>query len=267
MAYLFWDPSRAIFSFNLPLLNRPLLWYGLLFALGFLLAYRVLVHLLNNKALAEKLVCYVVMGTVIGARLGDVLFYQSWSDYVQDPLSIFKVWEGGLASHGGVLGILISLMILAKRTGRPFLYLLDLCVVPAGLAAAFIRVGNFFNQEILGLPTTLPWAVIFGHPADGSLSVPRHPVQLYEAVYYLAVFVLLFTLWKKTKVSLGKSAGLFFSLVFTFRFFIEFLKEEQSLLLSGTSWLTMGQYLSLPLIVFGFLLVKNFFAVDRVEGN
>lgn len=263
--YIFWDPAREMFSFNLPLLGRPLLWYGFFFALGFFLGYWVLAYLLQGflsadkkkaRQYAERITLYVIVGTLIGARLFDVFFYQSPSAYLNDPLMIIKVWEGGLASHGGAIGALIALAILARKIKIRWISLIDLVVIPAALGGAFIRIGNFFNQEILGKVTDLPWAIIFGHPMDGTVPVPRHPVQLYESFYYFAFFGLLLWLWR-AKPALrkpGKMSGLFFILVFSFRFLIEFLKTEQSSLLTSSAPLDMGQWLSLPLIGLGFYL-------------
>lgn len=255
-----------MFHFNLPLLGRPILWYGFCFATGFLIGYWVFVYLLRHvrekevkiqaKTLAEKMTFYVIVGTVVGARLGDVFFYQSPSTYLHDPFSIFKVWTGGLASHGGALGILIALWLFSRR--YPVLSWsrwLDLVVVPAGIVGFFIRIGNFINQEVLGKITDVPWAVVFGHAADGSLPAPRHPVQLYEALFYLTVFGLLFWLFHKKELREGRLAGLFLVLVFSFRFFIEFFKEEQSVLLSGSHLFDMGQLLSLPFLVLGLYLL------------
>lgn len=211
--------------------------------------------------LTESVTLYVVIGAVVGARLGDVLFYQNWSDILHHPLSIFKIWEGGLASHGAAIGILVALGLLAKKKRMPFLVLLDLLVIPTALAGVLIRLGNFLNQEILGVPTTLPWGVIFGHPigvpAGENPLLPRHPVQLYEAFWYGLVFVFLlrcFRLDPELKRA-GRITGFFLVLVFGFRLCIEFLKEEQSRLLEGDSFLTMGQWLSIPIIAFGLYLL------------
>ncbi|MBI2743115.1 MAG: prolipoprotein diacylglyceryl transferase [Chlamydiales bacterium] len=274
MSYIFWDPSRAIFDFPLPLIGRPILWYGFFFALGFFLGYWILLYVLKRilsdplkiKMVADRITIYVVVGTVVGARLGDLLFYQDLSQYAHDPLGALRVWEGGLASHGGAIGIMIALYLLSRRAkkGLPkfsWLSLLDIVVIPTAFVASFIRIGNFFNQEILGRVTTLPWAVIFGHPADGSYPAPRHPVQLYESLAYLLIFVVLITLWRGYPAwrRTGKMCGLFLLLVFSFRFFVEFLKEEQSLLLSASAPLQMGQLLSLPFILLGtyFLLRQD----------
>lgn len=211
--------------------------------------------------LAERLSMYVVIGTIVGARLGDVLFYQSPKDYVQDPLGIFRFWDGGLSSHGGVIGILISLWIFCLKIRKKYpmltwVAMLDLLSIPALLAGGFIRVGNFFNQEIAGKVTTVPWGVVFGRAADGLSAVARHPVQLYEAFFYFVFFGVLW--WLRAHIPkvyrLGKTSGLFFMGTFTFRFLIEFVKSPQSELLSNGAILNMGQILSIPLILVGAIL-------------
>jgi len=262
---IYWDPKPEMFHWNIPLLGRPILWYGFLFAVGFLIGYKILLSLLrhysrkevkqNAKFFAEKLTLYVVLGTVIGARLGDVLFYQSWHQILRDPFSVIKFWEGGLASHGGAVGILIALGLFSRRYHLNWKEVLDWVAIPTGVAGFFIRIGNFVNQEILGTKTSVPWGVVFGHPADGSIPAPRHPVQLYEAFFYLAVFFLLYFWARPKKWPPGKIGGLFITLVFLFRFCIEFFKEEQSAWFSGS--IDMGQLLSLPLIGLGLFLLAR----------
>jgi len=270
-----WDPPREIFSFNIPLLNRPILWYGFFFALGFFLGFWALRYLLGKredlsfspKEAAERITLAVLIGGVAGARIGDLIFYQHFTSFLKDPLSLFKIWEGGLASHGGGAGILVALFLLAfgsqrRRLRLSFLSLLDLVVIPAALAGALIRVGNLFNQEILGTPTALPWGFLFLHPADGSLPLVRHPVQLYESLYYLALFFTLLLLWRfrPSFRKEGRSSALFLILLFGFRFLIEFVKEEQSIyLLPFRASLTMGQLLSLPFILLGMGIYPNNF--------
>ncbi len=277
LTFFYWDPSPEMLPFDLPFLGRPVLWYGFLFALGFFLGYFVLVQMikrvLNEKKLihlkaqeiAEKITLYVALGALIGARLGDVLFYQDWHQIAIDPVSIIEFWNGGLASHGGAVGILIALWLLQRNLNKKYSWLnwkllFDLIVIPTALAASCIRIGNFINQEILGTQTTVSWAIVFGHPADHSLSVPRHPVQLYEAGFYFVVFVVLWGLWNARKLWLfpGLTAGLFLTIVFLFRFIIEFFKIEQSAWLVHSSvCLKMGQLLSFPFIFFGSFLILH----------
>jgi prolipoprotein diacylglyceryl transferase len=274
VAYFVWDPSPYLFKFNIPFLHRPLLWYGFLFAFGFFVGYFVLTYLLRRyfllnpkfnqgdatNRIAEQLTFYVIVGAIVGARLGDVLFYQSFAAIARNPLSIIAVWEGGLASHGGAIGILIALWFFARRRKLPFWTAVDFTVIPTALAAVFIRLGNFFNQEILGTATTLPWGIIFLHPADGGTITARHPAQLYEAFGYLIIFGILLWYWHRHAPfkPIGKLTGLFLVLVFGLRFFIEFVKVEQSAHMTSSSPLTMGQWLSLPFIGLGlWLLLKK----------
>lgn len=210
--------------------------------------------------LVDRLTWFVVGGTIIGARLGHVFFYD-WHRYQNHYWDIIKVWEGGLASHGGVIGVMIGLFLYKRLIHKNFpefsmLNLLDMLVVPSAFVACCIRIGNFFNQEILGKPSSVPWAIIFGDPFDDGAIVPRHPVQLYEAGTYLITFGILYYLWKK-RVALkypGMLTGVCFILIFTSRFFIEFLKMPQSRIIDE-SFLQTGQYLSLPFIALGLGLV------------
>jgi phosphatidylglycerol---prolipoprotein diacylglyceryl transferase len=207
--------------------------------------------------IAEQVTFYVIIGAIVGSRLGDILFYQNWSEIARDPFSIIAIWQGGLASHGGAIGILIAVWIFAKRRKIAFWRAVDFTVIPTSIAAVCIRIGNFFNQEILGVPTTLPWGIIFLHPADGGPIVPRHPAQLYEAIAYVCIFVVLLFYWYRGLPfqNSGKLTGLFLVLVFSSRFFIEFVKVEQSVHISGGSFLTMGQWLSIPFILLGVWLL------------
>lgn len=278
MAWLYWDPHRDLFT--LPIINRPIGWYGLLFVVGLILSYRVVLFILRTwlrdhsqlsseeikkiaLTLADRFTWFVVLGIIIGARLGHVFFYD-WPYFKHHPEEIFDISEGGLAglsSHGGVVGILLAIAlfratILKKYPELTFWTIVDIAAVPAALAGCFIRLGNFFNQEILGTPSQLPWAVIFGHPADRSSPLPRHPVQLYEALSYLLLFMVMFSIWKWTKAreKSGFLTGVFFILLFTIRFFLEFFKIPQSLMIDE-SYIQMGQYLSLPFILGGFILL------------
>lgn len=194
-------------------------------------------------------------GTIIGARLGHVFFYE-WPRYREHWVDIFKVWEGGLASHGGTLGVLIALWLFHFTTKRylPFSLLnwIDIVSIPTAFVGCCIRIGNFINQEILGTQTTLPWGVIFGNPADGSVPEPRHPVQLYESLTYFATFIFLLILWKKYHALKrpGLVSGLFFIIVFGSRFIFEVWKQPMSLMLDE-SFIQTGQLLSIPFILLG----------------
>lgn len=214
---------------------------------------------LSSKYL-DKLIWFIVIGIVIGARLGHVFFYE-WEYYSNHPFSIPKVWEGGLASHGGTLGVLIALFLYSKWTKNKFpdisfISLCDLMAIPASFAAIFIRIGNFFNQEIIGEPSTAPWAIIFGHPADYASSVPRHPVQLYEAAAYFLTFIILLAIWKvrSDKLPQGMLLGFMFVLIFGARFVIEFVKAPLGNVFDET-FLQTGQLLSIPFIAAGFALI------------
>jgi prolipoprotein diacylglyceryl transferase len=196
--------------------------------------------------------------------LGHFLFYEKPEEYLLHPLEIFKIWEGGLASHGAVLGIILGVFLFQRKSlsftsSLNWLRLLDFISIPAALCGFWIRIGNFFNQEVLGKATQLPWGVIFGHPVDHQLlQEPRHPVQIYEALFYLGVFYFLWRLSLKPYFlkSSGKLIGLFLILVFGFRFFVEYVKMEQSQLVSF-SFLTMGQILSIPVVFLGFCFYKR----------
>lgn len=258
-----WNPNPV--AFTIPLLDLPVYIYGICFVTGFIIAYYILIWRLEKaipemgksaiRKLVDQLTWFVVLGTIVGARLGHVFLYD-WEHYKHNPWLILNTREGGLASHGGTIGILIALALFyflkfKKTTGLSFLQLLDQMVIPAAIAACFIRIGNFFNQEILGTPSNLPWAVLFGTPADGTLPVPRHPAQLYEAFAYLLTFGILFLVKARRP---GFLTGLFFVLVFSSRFLIEFVKEHQASVLDQ-SLLQAGQTLSLPFIIAGIYLM------------
>lgn len=206
---------------------------------------------------ADRILWFVILGTILGARLGHVLFYD-WEQYAQNPLDILKTWEGGLASHGGAVGVLIALFFFYRSLHKSypkvsFFALLDTLVIPTALAAFWIRMGNFFNQEILGTLTQRPWGVVFLNPWDGSLPEPRHAVQLYEALGYLAFFFLLWILQKR-HLPEGRISALFFLLVFSFRFGVEFFKAPQEGDPTG-GFLLMGQILSIPFVFLGLWML------------
>lgn len=253
LAFIHWNVSPEIFSIG-PVHVR---WYGLLFAVGFLFGYnhgeKMFKHENIDLKWLESLFIYLVVATVIGARLGHVLFY-GWDYYSQHPIEILYVWQGGLASHGGVLGIIIAMVLWSKYVSkRSILWVLDRVVVPSVFVGALIRFGNLMNSEIYGMPTTLPWGFIFERNQE---TVAKHPTQIYESLSYLVTFgVMLYMYWKtKAKDYQGLLVGVFFVMVFSARFFIEFIKEEQEAFEQGMS-LNMGQLLSIPFILTGIFLI------------
>lgn len=275
IASLYWNPPKEVF--RIPLIDHPIAWYGVFFVLGFVLAYFVVIKLIKNFlltseaiteteaknfsiSLSDKLCWFTLAGTLIGARLGAILLYD-WPYFKSHPEEMIKVWHGGLASHGGVIGVVIALIFYFKtvRKQHPsltFLSLMDIVSIPSALVATFIRIGNFINQEIVGTPSSLPWAVLFAHPSENVIPIPRHPVQLYEALCYLSTFFILYYLARKKKWIERKGAlcGLMFVLIFTSRFILEFWKERQISSLDF-SVLQMGQWLSIPFILGGMILL------------
>jgi prolipoprotein diacylglyceryl transferase len=247
-----WNADPVIFHIG----EWSVRWYGLLFALGFVAGIYIMTRMFKkdgvNKDWLDSMFLYVVIGTILGARLGHVFFYD-WAYYKEHPAEIIKVWHGGLASHGGAIGIILMLWIWSKKvTKKSLLWALDRVVVPTALAGAFIRTGNLMNSEIFGNQTSLPWAFIFIREDN----IPRHPTQIYEALAYLAVFIFLMYLFFKTDTRLkeGKIFGWFMALVFGFRFLIEFLKADQVAFESGMV-LNMGQWLSIPLVIVGIVFI------------
>lgn len=200
----------------------------------------------------DLLFVYMVLGAVIGARLGHCFFYDP-EYYLLNPLEIFKIWQGGLASHGGAVGMLLAMYGYAKKTADiNFFWLLDRMTLPIALGSFFIRMGNFFNSEIIGIPTDVPWAVVFMHYDP----IPRHPAQLYEAMVYLLVFILLFIIYRKNdqEIKPGFMMGLLMVCIFGSRFFLEYIKIPQESFEPILS-LNMGQWLSLPFVVIGLVLM------------
>jgi len=244
----------------------PLKYYGLFFMTGLLLAHYIIkrIYIKENIPIAnlEKLFIYIVVGTLLGARLGHCLFYDS-SYYFQNPVEILlpikKIGESyqfigfqGLASHGGAIGVLIAIALYCKKYKTKFLWVLDRVTIVAPIAAAFIRFGNFMNSEIYGKPTNGNWGVVFQRDD----MIPRHPTQLYEAFSYLLIFGILFFIYKnraKEKAN-GLIFGVFLVLLFLTRFLIEFFKENQ-VGFEIQMLINMGQVLSIPFIIIGLILI------------
>ncbi|MDP3913282.1 MAG: prolipoprotein diacylglyceryl transferase [Bacteroidota bacterium] len=253
LSFIHWNVSPEIFTLG-PLQVR---WYGLLFAIGFLFGYNHGEKMFKYENIdlkwLESLFIYLIVATIVGARLGHVFFY-GWEYYSQHPIEILYVWQGGLASHGGVLGIIIAMILWSRNVSkRSILWVLDRVVVPSIFVAALIRFGNLMNSEIYGVETTLPWGFIFERNHE---TVAKHPTQIYESLSYLLTFgVMLYMYWKtKAKDYQGMLVGVFFIMVFTARFFVEFIKEDQEAFEAGMS-LNMGQWLSIPFIISGIVLI------------
>ena len=252
LQFITWTAKPEIFEIG----NFAVRWYGVLFASGFLAGYYFMSRFFNKEGIPikvlDQLTTYMVLATIIGARLGHCLFYEP-AYYLQHPVEILKIWEGGLASHGGAIGILIALVIFSRKNKLSYLWVLDRIAIVTALAGFFIRWGNLMNSEIYGKPTDVSWGFIFanaGNPAEATQ--PRHPTQIYEALSYLLIFIFLRWLYYRSngKPAEGKLISLFMILVFGVRFFVEFLKEPQ-VSFEQSMALNMGQLLSLPFVVLG----------------
>ncbi|MCK9639231.1 MAG: prolipoprotein diacylglyceryl transferase [Prolixibacteraceae bacterium] len=260
-----WNVSPEFFSLG-PVSVR---WYGLMFALGFLVGYQIMFKMFkfekSDTEWLDKLFIYTIVATIVGARLGHVFFY-GWSYYSQHLLEIvLPIAKGetgykfvgyqGLASHGGALGIVLAIYFYSKRvTKRSMFWTLDRLIIPTALVGAMIRTGNLMNSEIYGVATNLPWGFIFERNHE---VVAKHPTQIYEALGYLIVFVTSLWMFFKTKDLKDRPGfiiGYGFAGIFITRFFVEFIKEDQEAFEAGMA-LNMGQILSIPFILAGCYLM------------
>ncbi len=245
-----WDVNPEIFRIG----SFAVRWYGLLFASSFLFGYIIMNKIFKNENLDEgvldRLTVYMALGVIIGARLGHCLFYEP-GYYLSHPLEILKIWHGGLASHGAAIGILIALWLFVRKEKKDYTWIIDRIAIVVALSGFFIRTGNLMNSEIYGVETTLPWGFVF---LRNSETAPKHPTQIYEALSYLIIFFILFRIYwrKKGEHIQGLLISLLLILVFTSRFLIEFLKEPQ-VAFESTMKLNMGQLLSIPFIIGGFV--------------
>lgn len=254
LQFIHWNISPTIFSIG-PISVR---WYGLLFAMSFVVGYFIMLRIFQKEKIPEVLLdqlsMYMLIATVVGARLGHVLFYEPAS-YLAHPLDVLKIWEGGLASHGAAIGILVALYLFSRKTRQPFLWVIDRIVIVVALSGFFIRTGNLFNSEIYGNVTEVPWGFIFQRVGE---SLPRHPTQIYEGLCYLGLFF--FLLWyyyqKDGKPRPGFLFGIFLVVLFSFRLFIEFIKEPQ-VSFENSMPLNMGQLLSIPFIIAGIIILAR----------
>ncbi|MBR3491399.1 MAG: prolipoprotein diacylglyceryl transferase [Bacteroidales bacterium] len=298
--YITWNVDPVLFHLG----SLQVRWYGLLWALGFLIGYFIMKRIYQREKMAEdaldKLLIYMLVSTVVGARLGHCLFYEP-DYYLSNPLKIFAVWEGGLASHGGAIGILIGLWLYVRNYNKSkkekndlqhinYIWILDRIVVAVCLVGALIRVGNVINHEIYGTPTSLPWGFVFlrgaeqfcgtvdnytacnawDAPCPPSEWLPCHPTGLYEAFFCLVAMGIL--LWMYYKRDLGhKQPGLMFGtflvIIFGSRICIEFLKNVQ-VEFERNMVFDMGQWLSVPFVLIGIgMIVWSFVNRKRLVAN
>ena len=262
--FITWDFSPAIFTIG----SFEVRYYGLLWAMSFWIGYVLVKKMFqkegHDEALLDGLLYSIIFGAVLGARLGHVFFYD-WPYYSEHMDEILNIRQGGLASHGGVVGVLIGVALFAKyKIKKSTIWVMDKIAVPGALAGFLIRLGNFLNSEIYGDQTDKPWGVIFIR--DGQ-TVPTHPAQLYEGLSYLLIFFLLYYLYHKKQMYLkeGKVFGVFLITVFTVRIFVEYVKESQGGIESyfGGAFST-GQLLSMPFIIVGLYL---FFRKDPIHST
>lgn len=265
-----WSPDPIFFSLG----SLDIRWYGLSWAIGLLVAVWIVQKIYTAEKHPEKwfdsLFLYVILGTVIGARLGHCLFYAP-GYYLEHPLEILQVWKGGLASHGGTLGIIIAVWLYSRKIKKSIVWVLDRVIVPVGFTAAAIRFGNLMNSEIYGKPTTLPWGFEFLQDSSwrlpllegGSGALPCHPTQIYEALVYLVVFAITMYMYWRTdaKQKQGLILGVALTIIFFSRFLFEFLKNVQEpfeVQMIATFGVNMGQLLSIPFVIWGiWLIVKS----------
>jgi len=231
-------------------------WYGLMYIIGFVLAYVVLVHIAKKKdydmtkAEIEDLLAYCVAGLIIGARIGYCLFYNP-AFYLENPFRIFAVWEGGMSFHGGLIGLILSGWIYAALKRKQFLMLADMGALAAPPGLFFGRIGNFINAELYGRVTDMPWGMVF--PGGGLL--PRHPSQIYEAFFEgIVLFVVLYVVHLNTRIA-GVAISSFLILYGSMRFFLEYFRQPDLHLGFILGHLTMGQILCLIMVAAGILLL------------
>lgn len=262
-----WNVDPTIFT----VLSREIRWYGLLWVIGLIVAVYIVQRIYKSEKLPEKwfdsLFVYMMLGIILGARLGHCLFYEP-EYYLANPVEMLKIWEGGLASHGGVIGIIIAVWLYSKRvTKKSMLWTFDRVMVPTGFTAAMICFGNLMNHEIYGGPTDLPWGFRFidnvglwMRGAEPVYTEPSHPTQIYEALIYLLVFgITMYMYWKtNAKNRQGLILGVGIALIFIARFFIEFVKNVQvdsEIAMRENTGLILGQWLSIPFIIWGLWLI------------
>lgn len=251
MEFFTWDVNPVLIEF----FGLKIHWYGALFATAILAGLQVMKWIFQQEKikleLLDSLLMYCVFGIIVGARLGHCLFYDP-DFYLNNPLKILAIWEGGLASHGGGLGVIIAVYFFQRKYKVRYLWLLDRLAIATALFGFFVRFANFMNSEIIGIQTNVPWAVIFAR-ID---LLPRHPAQLYESLSYLSIFITLILLYRFSNIKKQSGAlfGVFLCLIFTARFGIEFVKSKQAAY-AAEAWMSTGQVLSIPFFVVGIVLL------------
>lgn len=255
--YITWSVSPDIFT--IPWVDWPVRWYGLMWAVGLIISQQVMYYIFKKEDRPaehiDTLTLYIVIATLVGARFGHFLFYDP-GVFLSDPLSIILPPYAGLASHGGAIGILIGLWLYCRKLNYNYLWMVDRLVIVVCITGACIRFGNLLNSEILGKQTDVPWAFIF----TAIDNVPRHPAQLYEAIYCVLLFALLFWIWKNKRavVSNGFIFSIFLIVLWSLRFVDEFFKISQESF-EDDMIINMGQILSIPFVLAGiFLLIKTY---------
>lgn len=259
ISYFIWDIDPRIFH-GVEFLR----WYGVCWLFGILVGYKIMLKVYKSEGISlielDKLILYVLVGAILGARFGHILFYDPiyyWNNPIEVlPFRINPTFQftglAGLASHGGIFGALISIYFFQRRFKRDYLWMLDRLMIAGGALGGFIRLGNLMNSEIIGIPSNLPWAFIFTRVDQ----IPRHPAQIYEAIFYFTLSISLYLIWKSGKfyTTHGFIFGLGMTLIFTQRFLIEFLKENQVPFEEHLT-LNMGQILSIPLVLVGIFIM------------
>jgi len=267
LSYITWNADPVLFSLG-PVSVR---WYGLAFAVGFMAGYAIMARMFKHEGAPEKwlgsLLGYVVVATILGARLGHVFFYE-WDFYSQHPEKILMIWEGGLASHGGTIANIIALFIWSRLVSKkPASWVFDKIVIPIALVGCLIRLGNLMNSEIYGGPTDLPWGFLFVRNHE---TMPAHPTQIYEAACYLLLFgLLMWMYWKKNAQERPwLITGIFFIGIFLPRFLIEYVKNvqvESEYEMIARYGMNIGQMLSIPFILIGIGLVVYAMCRPRLQ--
>ncbi|MBI5218165.1 MAG: prolipoprotein diacylglyceryl transferase [Bacteroidia bacterium] len=251
--YIVWDIKPEIFTIG----EWGLRYYSILFASGFVIGWYIVQYFFKTENIPlnelDSLSMHMILGTLIGARLGHVIFYEP-RFFWHNPLEILMLWHGGLSSHGTSLGLLVALYLFTRKsTKKSYLWTLDRAVIPVALAAVLIRTGNLMNSEIYGIRTDVSWGFIFIRAGE---TVPRHPTQIYEALVYFVTFIVLMFIYIRTKGAFPKGLvfGIFLIGIFATRFFIEFLKKNQ-VGFEENMLLNMGQILSIPFTFVGIYLI------------